>query len=104
MTARYRGLNHPNTQRCVGIFGCFVVLLFSSPAGGAWLFVPSNAVQGLRRAEQFVELPTGAGSGSMGRRLVDAGVVRSADCIPRRCVAARQVRRLQAGEYRFDRR
>jgi len=53
--------------------------------------------------EQFVEIPAGAGPASIGRRLVEAGVIR--DTLGFRYELARTGagRRLQAGEYRFDR-
>lgn len=53
--------------------------------------------------EQFVEIPAGAGPASIGRRLVEAGVIR--DTLGFRYELARSGagRRLQAGEYRFDR-
>jgi UPF0755 protein len=53
--------------------------------------------------EQFVEIPPGAGPASIGRRLVEAGVIR--DTLGFRYELARSGagRRLQAGEYRFDR-
>jgi UPF0755 protein len=59
--------------------------------------------KGYAESEQFVEIPAGAGPGSIGRRLVDAGVIR--DTLGFRFELARSGagRRLQAGEYRFDR-
>lgn len=59
--------------------------------------------QGYAGSEQFVEIPQGAGPASMARRLVDAGIIR--DTLGFRFEIARTGtgRRLQAGEYRFDR-
>lgn len=59
--------------------------------------------QGYSGNEQFVEIPAGAGPASIGRRLVEAGVIR--DTLGFRYELARSGagRRLQAGEYRFDR-
>ena len=58
--------------------------------------------RGYDAAEQFVEIPPGVGSGSMGRRLADAGVVRSATAFRAAVWLRGSSRRLQAGEYRFD--
>jgi len=57
--------------------------------------------KGYAAAEQFVEIPAGSGAAEIGRRLVDAGVVR--DLLIFR-VAMRWTaggRSLKAGEYRF---
>src|SRR5687768_12024753 len=59
--------------------------------------------KGYAEAEQFVEVPPGSGSASMGRRLAEAGVVRSADVFRMAVWLRGSGRRLQAGEYRFDR-
>lgn len=72
-------------------------------AAGAWLYTSlERPYRGYTEAEQFVEIPPGSGSAVMGRRLEDAGVVRSASAF-RLAVWMRGVgHRLQAGEYRFD--
>jgi UPF0755 protein len=59
--------------------------------------------KGYAESEQFVEIPPGAGPASIGRRLVEAGVIR--DTLGFRFELGRTGtgRRLQAGEYRFDR-
>jgi UPF0755 protein len=59
--------------------------------------------RGYQTAEQFVDLPPGAGSRAIGDRLVDAGVV--ADPLTFRAAlwATGQGRHLKAGEYRFER-
>jgi UPF0755 protein len=73
--------------------------------GGAalWFFLSvERPYQGYDAEEQFVEIPQGSGSAAMGRRLEEAGVVRSALAF-RLAVWSRGVgHRLQAGEYRFD--
>lgn len=58
--------------------------------------------RGYTGAEQFVDIPAGAGVGAMARRLADAGVVR--DPIAFRFAVWRTgaSRQLKAGEYRFD--
>ncbi len=59
--------------------------------------------KGYPESEQFVEIPQGSGPASIGKRLVDAGIIR--DTLGFRFEIARTHtgRRLQAGEYRFDR-
>ena len=53
--------------------------------------------------EQFVEIPAGAGPASIGRRLVEAGVIRDTLGFRFELTRSGAGRRLQAGEYRFDR-
>ena len=86
------------------LLGWFVVLLLlAALAGGAWIFVTlERPFRGYDAPEQFVEIPAGAGSGSMGRRLAEAGVVRSATAFRAAVWLRGSSRRLQAGEYRFD--
>jgi len=59
--------------------------------------------KGYAESEQFVEIPQGAGLASIGKRLVDAGVIRDTLGFRFEIARARTGRRLQAGEYRFDR-
>ena len=69
-----------------------------------WLLVGAEQpYKGYEGVEQFVEIPPGAGPASIGRRLAGSGVIR--DQLSFRVALARsgQARRLQAGEYRFDR-
>ena len=74
-----------------------------SLAVGAWIFVNlERPFRGYDAPEQFVEIPAGTGSGSMGRRLAEAGVVRSATAFRAAVWMRGSSRRLQAGEYRFD--
>ncbi len=73
-------------------------------AFAVWLLVGAEQpYKGYDGVEQFVEIPPGAGPASIGRRLAGGGVIR--DQLSFRIVLARsgQARRLQAGEYRFDR-
>lgn len=82
-----------------------VVLLLVFIAGGAvWLLVGSERpYKGYDGAEQFVEVPPGAGPAAIGRRLREAGVVRDEYSFRVGLWRSGQARRLQAGEYRFDR-
>jgi UPF0755 protein len=80
-----------------------VVLVVSAAAAAVWLLLGAEKpYKGYETAEQFVEIPPGAGPALIGRRLTESGVVR--DPLSFRVALARsgQARRLQAGEYRFD--
>ncbi len=82
----------------------FLAVVLSVIAAGTWfvrdLGRPYKAYEG---TEQFVEIPPGSGQAAMARRLKDAGVVRG-EATFRAAVWMRGAgRRLQAGEYRFDR-
>ncbi len=80
-----------------------VVLVVAAAGAAVWLLVGAEKpYKGYEGAEQFVEIPPGAGPALIGRRLTESGVVR--DSISFRAALARsgQARRLQAGEYRFD--
>jgi UPF0755 protein len=81
-----------------------LVVVLGIAAAGAWfvrdLQRPYKAYEG---AEQFVVIPPGSSQAVMARRLKEAGVVRS-EATFRAAVWIRGAgRRLQAGEYRFDR-
>jgi UPF0755 protein len=53
--------------------------------------------------EQLVDIPAGSGTSTIGRRLVGAGVVRDELTFRVALRLSGNARRLQAGEYRFDR-
>ena len=53
--------------------------------------------------EQFVDIPQGSGPASIGRRLADAGIIRDTLGYRFEILKSGAGRRLQAGEYRFDR-
>jgi UPF0755 protein len=75
-------------------------------AAAASIWLLSGAEQpykGYEGAEQFVEIPAGAGPSAIGRRLAEAGVVRDELSFRAALWRSGQARRLQAGEYRFDR-
>jgi UPF0755 protein len=86
------------------ILALLFLIVVGAAIGGMWLLLGSEkAYKGYDAAEQFVEVPPGAGTASISRRLSEAGVVR--DDLSFRVALWRsgQARRLQAGEYRFDR-
>jgi UPF0755 protein len=59
--------------------------------------------KGYSAAEQFVEIPRGVSTRDIGRRLVDAGVVRDEYVFRIALWWTGEGRSLKAGEYRFDR-
>ena len=78
--------------------------LVAVAAAAAWVTIGvSRPYKGYSGPEQFVEIPPGAGPASIARRLVDAGIVRDPLIFRYELVRTRTGRRLQAGEYRFDR-
>jgi UPF0755 protein len=81
-----------------------MLVLLAAGAYAAWLgFGVTRPFKGYTGPERFVDVPQGAGPSSIGRSLLDAGVIR--DTLSFRLELARSGsgRRLQAGEYRFDR-
>jgi UPF0755 protein len=59
--------------------------------------------RGYAAAEQFVDIPQGSGSRAIGERLVAAGIVRDVPTFRLALWLSGKGRRLEAGEYRFDR-
>jgi len=86
-------------------FGWIIVVLVALVlAFGAWVWSGlSRPFKGYDAAEQFVEIPQGAGPSSIGKRLIDAGVVRDRVLFRLELARSGRGRHLQAGEYRFDR-
>ena len=79
------------------------VVIVAAAGAAVWLLLGAEKpYKGYEGGEQFVEIPPGAGSAVIGRRLTESGVVR--DTVSFRVALARsgQAKRLQAGEYRFD--
>jgi UPF0755 protein len=89
-------------KRVVLILAGTVLVL--AAGAGVWLLVGAEQpYKGYSGAEQFVEIPPGSGPSAIGRRLADAGVVRDRESFRVALWRSGQARRLQAGEYRFDR-
>jgi UPF0755 protein len=86
-------------------FGLFILLLvIICAAGAAWFYSGvDRPFKGYGAEEQFVDIPQGAGSIAIGKRLADAGIVRDANSFRLALWLTGAGRRLQAGEYRFDR-
>lgn len=81
-----------------------LLVLVAIVAGGAWVYTHvERPYKGYAADEQFVDIPPGTGPAGMARRLADAGVVRSPRTFRFAVWLHGSSRRLQAGEYRFDR-
>jgi UPF0755 protein len=87
------------------LFLLFILVILA--AGGALLFNElrrrlEEPYKGYTAAEQFVEIPQGAGSAQIRRRLLDAGVISDELVFRAALWWSGRSRALQAGEYRFD--
>jgi UPF0755 protein len=83
----------------------FVVFVIGIPVFvGTILWVrTTDLYRGYSETERFVEIPAGAGTADIGRRLTDAGVVRDQWSFRAALWWTGNARKLKAGEYRFDR-
>ncbi len=79
-----------------------VALLVIGGAGAALYMRVHQAYRGFEGAEQFIEIPTGAGSRTIGDRLVAGGAVRDIWTYRAALYLTGEGRKLKAGEYRFD--
>jgi UPF0755 protein len=80
------------------------LLIVILAAAAVWILIgTARPYKGYDAPEQFVQIAPGAGPRSIGRRLADAGVVRDQVSFAFALSRSGQARRLQAGEYRFDR-
>jgi peptidoglycan lytic transglycosylase G len=81
-----------------------LLIVLAAGAGGVWIYLRiGEPYRGYETTEQFVEIPAGAGSRAIGDRLVQAGIVRDPLLFRTALYVSGSARRLQAGEYRFDR-
>lgn len=87
----------------IAIWLLVVVLAFVGAIAARIALAEIRPYKGYAGREIFVEIPPGAGPASIGRRLVDAGVIRDTLGFRYEIARSRAGRRLQAGEYRFDR-
>ncbi|HEX2342883.1 MAG TPA: endolytic transglycosylase MltG [Vicinamibacterales bacterium] len=86
------------------LFKLFLLIVVLFTAGVVYLAVRfGQPYKGYNGPEQFVEIPPGAPISVIGQRLVDAGVISSRPAFRYALWVTGQSRRLQAGEYRFDR-
>jgi UPF0755 protein len=82
----------------------FVLIVVAGGAVASVLYVRVNQpYRGYATPDQFIEIPQGAGSRTIGDRLVAAGVVRDSATYRLALYMSGQGRHLQAGDYRFDR-
>jgi UPF0755 protein len=85
----------------------FILLLLILVGAGVFAALIYGRVRQPYRAyegtEQFVDIPQGAGSRTIGQRLVDAGVVHDLLTFRAALWLTGEGRHLKAGEYRFDR-
>jgi UPF0755 protein len=80
-----------------------LLILVAVAVGGWWLYTGINTpYKGYDAPEQFVDIPQGAGSVAIAKRLADAGIVRDVNSFRAALWVTGKGRRLQAGEYRFD--
>jgi UPF0755 protein len=79
-----------------------IVIAAGGAAGAAYLRL-QQPYRGYPGAEQLVEIPPGAGTRTIGDRLVAAGDVRYPLTFRAALLISGQARALKAGEYRFDR-
>ena len=81
----------------------FLLIVAGAVAGGWWFYQGVNRpFKGYDAPETFVEIPQGAGSVAIAKRLADAGVVPDVATFRLALWITGTGRRLQAGEYRFD--
>jgi UPF0755 protein len=86
------------------IVASLAVIVALVGAAAVWLLLGAERpYKGYGSSEQFVEIPAGAGTAAIGRRLREAGVVRDQTSFRIALWRSGEARRLQAGEYRFDR-
>ena len=83
----------------------FVLIVIALAAGAGWYLYQGvdRPFKGYDAAEQFVEIPQGSGSAGIAKRLADGGVVQDVNRFRLALWVSGSARRLQAGEYRFDR-
>ena len=86
------------------IRGTALTLILALLAVAGWTYyIVHRPFKGYSGEETFVEIPPGSGPLSMGRALTDAGVVTNPGAFRIAVWLRGAGRRLQAGEYRFDR-
>jgi UPF0755 protein len=81
----------------------FLVLVIAGAAAGFLYIRVTQPYRGYDATEQFVDIPSGAGSIAIGDRLIDAGVIRDRTTFRTAVWMTGKGRQLKAGEYRFDR-
>ena len=87
----------------LAIWVVVLILLVVGFAAFRIVLAQVSPYKGYEGTEQFVDIPQGSGPTSIGRRLADAGVIRDTLGYRFEILRSGEGRRLQAGEYRFDR-
>jgi UPF0755 protein len=77
-------------------------VLGAGAAAGLFVVRSREAYRGYTGAEQFVDIPAGSGTNTIGAHLVAAGIVRDALTFRAALWVSGRAKRLKAGEYRFD--
>jgi len=92
-------------RNVVAAVAILVVLVGAAIGIGAFMVSARihESYKGFDAAEQFVDLPPGTGTAAIGRRLVEAGVMRDLFTFRAALWWTGRGQALQAGEYRFDR-
>jgi UPF0755 protein len=88
-------------KKLIGLL--FLLLIIAGAAAGVLYMRVNQPYRGYQGPEEFVEIPTGAGSVAIGDRLIDAGVIRDRSTYRIAVWMSGKGRQLKAGEYRFDR-
>jgi peptidoglycan lytic transglycosylase G len=83
----------------------FLLIVVVAAAAAAWWYYAGvdRLFKGYDAPEVFVEIPQGSGSVAIAKRLADAGIVHDVNSFRLALWLTGEGRRLQAGEYRFDR-
>jgi UPF0755 protein len=88
----------------IGLGVILLLVIVAAAAFGVTLYRRTmEPFKGYPGDEVFVEIPAGSSAPEIGRRLIDAGVVRDQLTFRVTLWQAGQAERLRAGEYRFDR-
>jgi UPF0755 protein len=86
-------------------FVLLLLLLVAAVSAAAYVMYArvTQPFRGYSAAQQYVDIPSGLGTGAIAARLVDAGVIRDRFTFRVALWMSGSARRLQAGEYLFDR-
>jgi UPF0755 protein len=87
----------------IGIFAVVIVVGGAVLAGTIMWTRITHSYKGYDAAEQFIEIPRGAGTAQIRRRLVEQGIVENEWTLRFALLWSGKAQTLKAGEYRFDR-
>ena len=87
----------------IGIFAVVIVVGGAVLAGTIMWTRITQSYKGYDAAEQFIEIPRGAGTAQIRRRLVENGIVENEWTLRFALMWSGKAQSLKAGEYRFDR-